>query len=118
MSHPFVHLPELPFILICSFSTKMGSSANSDLLKGVKYLVDTRPNMVEIPPELVLPPSLRPSLPAARVPIPIIDLRQLNGSPESRAEVVKAIGSACADWGFFQASQYYIAPPIITAIAC
>lgn len=73
--------------------------------KGVKYLVDTSPNMIEIPPEFVLPPSLSPSFPAGQTPIPIIDLHHLNGPPESRAKVVNAIGSACADWGLFRATR-------------
>ena len=79
-----------------------GKTPSDDHKKGVKYLVDTVPNMRELPPEYVL--ALPPENPiiASHDAIPVIDLSGLDGSIECRMMTVEAIASACAHWGFFR----------------
>ncbi|XP_057956276.1 protein DOWNY MILDEW RESISTANCE 6-like [Malania oleifera] len=73
-----------------------------DYIKGVKYLVDTEPNLTTLPPEYVLP-LLECPLAVRNAPIPVIDLKGLiNGLRGEREQTVQAIGSACADYGFFR----------------
>ncbi|KAL7250408.1 hypothetical protein ACSBR1_012423 [Camellia fascicularis] len=69
--------------------------------RGVKYLVDTSPNMTTLPPEYVLPVQPPPAS-GGDGEIPVIDLSGLDGPIERRRLTVETISSACADWGFFR----------------
>ncbi|CAL5394374.1 unnamed protein product [Camellia sinensis] len=69
--------------------------------RGVKYLVDTSPNMTTLPPEYALPVPPPPAS-GGDGEIPVIDLSGLDGPIERRRLTVETISSACADWGFFR----------------
>ncbi|CAA0816096.1 2-oxoglutarate (2OG) and Fe(II)-dependent oxygenase superfamily protein [Striga hermonthica] len=84
-------------------STLNGSNNNCPYIKkGVKYLVETSPEMTSLPPEYVLPQLQEDPLSASTAEVPVIDLSGLDGPPHLRLSTVKAISSACELWGFFR----------------
>ncbi|XP_059661985.1 protein DOWNY MILDEW RESISTANCE 6-like [Cornus florida] len=82
--------------------------SNADYYKkGVKYLIDMEPNLSKLPSQYVLPLPKNPLL-VSHASIPVIDLSGLNGSAESRITTIKAIDTACAEWGIFRAVNHGI----------
>ncbi|XP_073133549.1 flavanone 3-dioxygenase 2-like [Henckelia pumila] len=79
---------------------------NVDYSKGVKNLVDSVPQLKKVPSEFVLPLDAADA--AGSSEIPTIDLAGLNGSAECKVTTVKAIGDACAEWGFFRIKNHGI----------
>ncbi|KAI4967920.1 hypothetical protein ZWY2020_010566 [Hordeum vulgare] len=57
-----------------------------------------------VPQQYIKPPSERPSgvTNDPNLTIPVIDLASFSNAPEHHQEMLKAIASACKDWGFFQ----------------
>ncbi|GER53260.1 2-oxoglutarate (2OG) and Fe(II)-dependent oxygenase superfamily protein [Striga asiatica] len=80
--------------------------------KGVKYLVETSPEMTSLPPEYVLPLQEDP-LSAATAEVPVIDLSGLDGPRHLRLSTVKAISSACELWGFFRIINHGIRESLV-----
>ncbi|XP_055823566.1 protein DOWNY MILDEW RESISTANCE 6-like [Solanum dulcamara] len=82
---------------------------NQDFKKGVKYLVDNSKDMKMVPSEFVLPipEGEKPSL-AIDGDIPVIDLSGLNGPVEQRLSTIRALSSACDEWGFFRVTNHGI----------
>lgn len=80
------------------------SSDNNDYRKGVKFLIDTEPDMKKLPSEFALP-LLRNPLSVVHAEIPVIDLSGLDGPVQRRVSTIRDISSACADWGFFRVSN-------------
>ncbi|XP_068644424.1 flavanone 3-dioxygenase 2-like [Aristolochia californica] len=77
------------------------NAVTDDSKKGVKHLVDTRPNLKTIPPQYILPVALRP-LSVSPSPLPVVDLSGLHGAPASRELTVRHIKLTCQEWGFFR----------------
>ncbi|KAL3848874.1 hypothetical protein ACJIZ3_010756 [Penstemon smallii] len=92
------------------------STAGFDYKKGVKNLIEIAPEMKKLPSEFFLNLPRNP-LSALNIndELPVIDMSGLvNGSPvECRASTVKAIGSACALWGFFRIVNHGIEARLI-----
>ncbi|KAL2476792.1 2-oxoglutarate (2OG) and Fe(II)-dependent oxygenase superfamily protein [Abeliophyllum distichum] len=83
-----------------------------DYRKGVKFLIDTAPDMKMLPSEFVLP-LLRNPLSVLHAEIPVIDLSGLDGPVQRRVSTIRDISSACADWGFFRIINHGIEMPLI-----
>lgn len=86
--------------------TRKGSElpVSVDTTKMVQFLVEK--GLTEVPPEFLLPKNLRPSSTRMKnIPrtfqIPVIDMAKLN-HPDFGENVVREIGRACEEWGFFQ----------------
>ncbi|KAL2476788.1 2-oxoglutarate (2OG) and Fe(II)-dependent oxygenase superfamily protein [Abeliophyllum distichum] len=80
--------------------------------KGVKFLIDTAPDMKKLPSEFVLPLLSNP-LSVLHAEIPVIDLSGLDGPVQRRVSTIRDISSACADWGFFRIINHGIEMPLI-----
>ncbi|KAK4438589.1 protein DOWNY MILDEW RESISTANCE 6 [Sesamum alatum] len=105
--HPpvLIHLTMAETLINSSLShekeNQNGSVNVIDYKKGIKHLLDTAPQIKKLPSEFVLPLETSP-LSATHTDIPVIDLSGLDGPPDTRISTVKAIGDACALWGFFR----------------
>lgn len=75
-----------------------------DYRKGVKSLLESAPHLQKLPSEFVLQLDQNPMDAVGGSDIPTIDLSGLDGSAERKVATIKAIGDACAEWGFFRVS--------------
>lgn len=82
-------------------TTSTDPLAEVNYKRGVKYLVETTPNLQNLPSAYVLPLPISP-LSVSDDSIPVIDLSGLSRPNEQRVLTIRAIVSACADWGFFR----------------
>ncbi|KAJ0110801.1 hypothetical protein Patl1_00700 [Pistacia atlantica] len=80
----------------------------SDLVSGVS----------SVPSNYIRPISDRPNIDEVSLgnPIPLIDLQGLDGS--NRSDVVKEIGQACQEYGFFQVKNHGIPEEVIDKMLC
>ncbi|EEF51624.1 flavanone 3-dioxygenase 3 [Ricinus communis] len=66
-----------------------------------------------VPDCYVIPPSNRPSLAPETADVPVIDLAGLRQDAVRRAQVIKQIGDACRDIGFFQIVNHGICQSVL-----
>ncbi|XP_044392959.1 jasmonate-induced oxygenase 4 isoform X2 [Triticum aestivum] len=82
--------------------------ASSNLLDWPEPIVPVQTlsnsGMSSLPQQYIKPPSERPSdvTNDPNLSIPVIDLASFSNAPEHHQEMLKAIASACKNWGFFQ----------------
>lgn len=85
-----------------------------DYRKGVKSLLESVPHLQKLPSEFVLQLDQNPMDAAGGSDIPTIDLSGLHGSAELKASTIKAIGDACAEWGFFRVKNHGVDEKVIS----
>ncbi|XP_073136404.1 flavanone 3-dioxygenase 2-like [Henckelia pumila] len=90
------------------------NSTTSDYTKGVKSLLESTPHLQKLPSEFLLQFDQNPMDAAGGSDIPTIDLSGLDGSAESKASTIKAIGDACVEWGFFRVKNHGIDEKVIS----
>ncbi|KAM3256546.1 hypothetical protein ACQJBY_049160 [Aegilops geniculata] len=82
--------------------------ASSNLLDWPEPIVPVQTlsnsGMSSLPQQYIKPPSERPTgvTNDPNLTIPVIDLASFSNTPEHHQEMLKAIASACKNWGFFQ----------------
>ncbi|KAJ4728008.1 2-oxoglutarate (2OG) and Fe(II)-dependent oxygenase superfamily protein [Melia azedarach] len=85
---------------------------------GNSLVSDLASRISSVPSNYVRPISDRPNLDEVSLDdsIPLIDLQGLTGP--NRSEVVKRIGQACQDYGFFQVKNHGIPEEVIDKMLC
>ncbi|KAI6674840.1 hypothetical protein NL676_002746 [Syzygium grande] len=85
---------------------------------GVKGLVDT--GVSKLPRIFVV--DRRPQSPNRYDPaemsfgIPVVDLEGVHEDPGKRGEMIRRVGQACEDWGFFQVVNHGIGDGVLSGI--
>lgn len=82
---------------------------------GVKGIVDS--GTTKIPTMFVHPPeNLQQNSMDHDLRVPVIDLKDVDGSPERRNEIVNEICKAAEAWGFFQIVNHGIPPGVMDEV--
>lgn len=83
---------------------------------GIKELVDSG-NFHAVPPIYVRPLHERPDTLAFSAPadacIPVIDLANLRHGNDAECSMIRELGQACEEWGFFQVVNHGVEPAVI-----